>query len=302
MFDAYLRYEWWFAAVQLALAMFGMGATLRGDDFIAVFRQPRAFIVGFVTQVISIPLLALALDAALDPPPGVAFGIVLVAAVPGGAMSNVFTYFARSNVPLSIALTGVVTLTCMATTPVVLRLLAGELVPPDFVMPVGAIAFDIAVCLLIPLALGMAAGAPLPSATRGLIARWCVRGSLAVVVLIAIGAAGAGRLDLAAHGRDTLLLVLLFAFLAQQAGTVPGLLLGLSRADVGAIAIETAVRNVNLALLLNASLFPYAPGAVNPMGDAVLFTALLFGAMSTPLTIPLILVHRRLARRWNEGG
>jgi len=297
MFDLYVRGEWWFAAAQLSLAMFGMGATLRADDFIAVFRQPRAFAVGFVVQIVVIPLIALALDAALDPPPGIAFGIILVAAAPGGAMSNVFTYFAKSNVPLSIALTAVVTLTCMATTPLVLRLLAGDLVPPEFVMPVGAIAFDIAVCLLIPLALGMAAGAPLPTATRALIARWCIRGSLAVVVLIAVGSAGAGRLDVGAHGGGAILLVLLFAFLAQQAGTLAGVLLGLPRADIGAISIEAAIRNTNLALLLKASLFPAVAGVADPMADGVLFTALLFGGLSAPLIIPLILVHRRLARR-----
>ncbi len=56
-----------------------------------------------------------------------------------------------------------------------LRLLAGDLVPPEFVMPVGARALDIAVCLLIPLSLRMAAGAPLPTATHGLTARWCIR-------------------------------------------------------------------------------------------------------------------------------
>jgi BASS family bile acid:Na+ symporter len=297
MFDAYLRYEWWFAAAQLSLAMFGMGATLRADDFIAVFKQPRAFSVGFVVQVVGIPLIALALNAALALPPGIAFGIILVAAMPGGAMSNVVTYFAKSNVPLSIALTAVVTLTCMVTTPLVLRLLGGDLVPDDFVMPVGAIAFDIAVCLLVPLTLGMMAGAPLANATRGLIARWCIRASLAVVLLITIGSAGAGRLDAGAYGGGAVLAVLLFAFLVQQAGTLPGLLFGLARADIGAISIETAIRNTNLALLLKASLFPAVAGVADPLADAVLFTALLFAGLAAPLTIPVIVVHRRLARR-----
>ena len=138
-----IRHEWWFAATQLALAMFGMGATLRLDDFVAVFREPKAFIVGFVIQVVGIPLVALATNAVLQPSPGIAFGLILVAAMPGGAMSNAVTYFARSNVPLSIALTAVVTLSCMLTTPIVLRLLASEFVPLDFSMPVGAIALDI---------------------------------------------------------------------------------------------------------------------------------------------------------------
>jgi BASS family bile acid:Na+ symporter len=302
VFDFYLRHEWWFAAVQLALAMFGMGATLRLDDFIAVFRQPKAFIAGFVIQVIGIPLLALAFNAAAAPPAGVAFGLILVAAMPGGAMSNVVTYFARSNVPLSIALTAVVTLTCMVTTPAVLRLLAGDLVRDDFAMPIGAIAFDIAVCLLVPLALGMMAGAPLRHHTRELVARWCIRGSLAVVLCIAIGSAGAGRLGGDALAGGNLLLIVLFAITVQQAGTLPAWALGLSRPDVGSIAIETSIRNTNLALLLKASLFPVAPGVADPMADGVLVTALLFGAFAAPLTIPLVLVHRWLARSVSSGA
>lgn len=297
MFDFYLRHEWWFAAVQLALAMFGMGATLRLDDFVGVFRQPRAFIAGFVIQVVGIPLLALAFTALLAPPPGVAFGLILVAAMPGGAMSNVVTYFARSNVPLSIALTAVVTLTCMVSTPAVLRLLGGELVRDDFAMPIGAIAFDIAFCLLLPLALGMMAGAPLRHHTRELVARWCIHASLTVVLCIAIGSAGAGRLGGDALAGSTLLTIMLFAIAVQQAGTLPAWGLGLARPDVGAIAVETAIRNTNLALLLKASLFPVTPGVADPMADGVLVTALLYGAFAAPLTIPLVLVHRWLARK-----
>ncbi len=297
VFDFYIRHEWWFAAAQLALAMFGMGATLRLDDFIAVFRQPKAFLIGFVIQVVGIPLVALATNAVLQPSPGIAFGLILVAAMPGGAMSNVVTYFARSNVPLSIALTAVVTLSCMVTTPVVLRLLASDFVPADFAMPIGTIALDIAVCLLLPLAFGMMAGAPLPHRTRGLVARWCIRASLAVVLCIAIGSAGAGRLGGNALAIGGLLTIMAFAFAVQQAGTLPAWALGLRRADVGSIAIETSIRNTNLALLLKASLFPALPGGADPMADGVLVTALLFGAFAAPLTIPLVLVHRWLAKR-----
>lgn len=300
MFQLYLAYEWYFAAVQLALAMLGMGATLRVADFVDVVRRPRALLVGGAVQIVGIPLVAVAANAALQPPSGVAFGLILVAAMPGGAMSNVLTYFAKGNVPLSIALTGLVTLSCIVTTPVVLRLLTGPLVPPDFVMPVASIAFDIAACLLVPLAIGMALGAAAP-ASRGALARWCIRGSLAVVVCIAIGAAGAGRLDPAAYGPAALLAILALAFAAQQAGTLAGWLVGLPRADVGAIAIETNIRNTNLALLLKASLFPAVPDGADPMADAVLFVALLYGGMAGPLAVPLVLLHRRWARREAAG-
>jgi len=293
----YLRHEWWFAAVQLALAMFGMGATLRFDDFVGVFRSPRAFVIGFVGQVVCIPLLALVLNAVLAPAPGIAFGLLLVAAMPGGAMSNVVTYFAKGNVALSIALTAVVTLACTVTTPAVLRLLGAELMRADFHMPIGAIAFDIAACLLVPLVVGMAVGARLPHALRGALASWCVRSSMVVVILIALGSAGAGRLNVGLHGSGAVLAIACLAVVIQLAGSLPGWLLGLRRADVAAVTIETTIRNTNLALLLKASLFPALPGVADPIADGVLFTALCYGAASGPLIIPFVLAHRWSARR-----
>lgn len=295
MFELYVRHEWWFAATQLALAMLGMGATLGADDFIGVFRQPRAFLVGALVQVAGTPLLALALTAVLPVPPGIAFGLLVVSAMPGGAMSNVATYFARGSVALSIALTAVITLTCIATTPVVLRLLAADFVPAAFVMPVGAIALDIAICLLLPLLLGMAVGAVLGStARRGAMARWCIRLSLAVVVCIAIGSAGAGRLEIGAHSVRPLAAIVGLVVAFQIAGTVPGWLLGFSRGEIAALAIESTIRNTNLALLLKVSLFPVTAGVPNPLADGILFVALLYGGLAAPLVIPLIVVHRRL--------
>ena len=69
--------------------MLGMGATLGVDDFVGVFRQPRSFVIGALVQVLGTPLLALALTGLLAPEAGIAFGLMLVSAMPGGAMSNV---------------------------------------------------------------------------------------------------------------------------------------------------------------------------------------------------------------------
>lgn len=298
MFELYVRHEWWFAATQLALAMLGMGATLGADDFVGVFRQPRAFLIGALVQIVGTPLLALALTALLPVPPGIAFGLLVVSAMPGGAMSNVATYFARGSVALSIALTAVITLACIATTPVVLRLLAADFVPAAFAMPVGAIALDIAVCLLLPLLFGMAIGRLLgTTARRGAMARWCIRLSLAVVVCIGVGSAGAGRLDIGAHSVLPLTAIVALIVACQIAGTLPGWLLGLTRGEVAAVAIENTIRNTNLALLLKVSLFPIVPGVPNALADGILFVALLYGGAAAPLVIPLILVHRRLGAR-----
>lgn len=296
MFDFYVRHEYWFAAVQLSLAMLGMGATLRVQDFVAVFRAPRAFALGAVVQVVGVPLAVVAINALVAPPPGVAFGLILVAAMPGGAMSNVATYFAKGNVALSIALTAVITLGCLVTTPAVLELLAADLMRAEFRMPVSVIAFDIGLCLLVPLTLGMMAGAARP-AGRAVFARWCIRASLTVVLCIAIGSAGSGRLDPSAVGPPAFYGIALLILATQLSGTLPGWLAGLPRADLAAMAIETTIRNTNLAILLKASIFPAVLGVADPTADSVLFIALLYAGLAVPASIPLILVHRWLARR-----
>lgn len=294
MSELYLHYEYYFAAAQLATAMFGMGVQLRGRDFVTVFRVPGAFLFGMAAQLVLVPLLALAVGKVLPIPTGIAVGLILVAAVPGGTMSNVITYFARGNIALSIALTSATTLACLVTTPLILRSLSAEALPPDFAMPGGAIAFDIAFCLLLPLSLGMLTGAALPR-WRDPISTWSIRASLFVILLMVIGAAGAGRIDPASQGIAAVAAMLLFAALAQGAALVLGRLRSLPSPDTTAIAIELTVRNTNLAVLIKASLFPVT-AAADPLADGVLYVALLYGGIAGPVALPLVFGHRRLAR------
>jgi BASS family bile acid:Na+ symporter len=85
--------------------MLGMGATLRIRDFVAVFTRPSALLLAIGIQLLLVPLVAWALIVELDPVPGVAIGVALCAAIPGGTMSNVFTFLGRGHVALSIAIT-----------------------------------------------------------------------------------------------------------------------------------------------------------------------------------------------------
>jgi predicted Na+-dependent transporter len=87
------------------MAMFAMGATLHVDDFRTVVRLPRSFLTGLGAQMVLVPLVAFGLLRAVDLDPGVAIGLAIIAAVPGGTVSNVFTYAGTGDVALSIALT-----------------------------------------------------------------------------------------------------------------------------------------------------------------------------------------------------
>ncbi len=288
----YVQHEYWFAATQLLLAMLGMGATLRIADFAAVARTPAAIGLGLFTQLVCVPLLSLGVTWLLSVPPGIAVGLVLVAAVPGGTISNVLTYLARGNAALSIALTGVSTLGCLVTTPVLMQLLAGEHLRADFEMPVGRISSEITFVLLGPLALGMLLGTRRPD-WREPFSRWCIRGSLSVIGLMVVGGIAAERIDPAAYGWVAPGAILLFSVLAMNTGMLLCRLLGLPRRDRIAIGIEAGVRNTNLALLIKASVFPVAVGVADPIADGAFFVALLYGAAALPVALGPVFLNRR---------
>ena len=151
----YLQYEYWFATFQLVLAMLGMGATLSVRDFSDVMREPKAVSLGLIIQIVMVPLIAFLFLQGLGVEGGVAVGIALIASIPGGTTSNIFTFFARGNSALSISITGLTTLACLVTTPVILTLLVSDNLPADFSMPAGQIMIEISLALLLPLALGM---------------------------------------------------------------------------------------------------------------------------------------------------
>ena len=154
MGDFYVEYEYWFAAFQLVMAMLGMGATLTARDFRDVVREPRAVTLGLVVQLVLVPLAALLFLRAFGIQGGLAIGIALVAAIPGGTTSNIFTYFARGNAALSISVTGLTTLACLVTTPLILTLLISDSLPADCRMPTGQIMGEIGLTLLLPLGVG----------------------------------------------------------------------------------------------------------------------------------------------------
>lgn len=292
MGEWYLRHEFHIAALQLAFAMLGIGATLRPAELLDVVRLPKGVAAGVSLQLIGIPLLAVVLMRGLPLTPGVAFGVAILAAVPGGTMSNLITYWARANVPLSVAVTAITTVVCLVTTPLLVQLLVVDAGHAAFEMPVRRIAFELVYCLLAPLAVGMVVGSRI-EASRERFAWLCVRLSFAMIFLMLIGSASAGRVDVTSQGPAALIGLGAFALGAQAIGLLGATLMGLPRSDAVAIAIETTIRNTNLGLLLKATVFPARPGVPDPVADGVLFVVLLYGGFALLAAFPLARAHRR---------
>src|SRR5438045_6401340 len=117
--------EYFLAIAQLVLATLGMGVTLQPRDFGHVVRAPRALALVFIVQLLLAPLLALLIGAALELPLGFVLGMVLMTAMPTGAMAGIFVYLGRGHIALALAAMGMTSLGSLFTTPAVLRVFGG---------------------------------------------------------------------------------------------------------------------------------------------------------------------------------
>ena len=115
----------------LMLVMFGMGLTLRPEDFVIVFKQPKNIVTGCLAQFTIMPLLAFGLGRAFGLEEGLLAGVILVGTCPGGTASNVMTYLSGGDVPLSVGMTSVNTLLSPVLTPAITYLLLRTTVRVD---------------------------------------------------------------------------------------------------------------------------------------------------------------------------
>ena len=107
------------APVCLAIIMFGLGLGLTISDFARVTKIPRDFLAGFLSQVILLPIIAFGLILIIPMPIEIAMGVMIIAAAPGGVVSNVLTKFANGDVALSVSLTAVVSLLAIFIVPLI---------------------------------------------------------------------------------------------------------------------------------------------------------------------------------------
>lgn len=153
-------------AVMIFSIMFGMGASLTIDDFKTVMRYPRGILIGFLSQFGLMPFFAYGLAVFLNLPPAYAIAIILIGCLPGGTTSNMFAYFARGSVALSIAMTTASTVMALLMMPILLEFYTAEFTSAlsaelqtagtgtEFVIPTGNIISSL-ILVLVPVALGM---------------------------------------------------------------------------------------------------------------------------------------------------
>jgi len=144
------------APLVLAIIMLGLGLGLSFKDFTRILKYPKDFFVGFICQLILLPIVAFCVAISLNLPTPIAIGLMIIAAAPGGVTSNVLTKFANGDVALSITLTAVVSLLSILSVPFIVITsanLLGVAISSDISM-VG-IALKMALVVTVPVIIGM---------------------------------------------------------------------------------------------------------------------------------------------------
>ena len=246
----------------LGIIMFGMGMTLRADDFHIVFSRPKDIVIGCLAQFTVMPLLAWTLARAFALDEALTVGVVLVGCCPGGTASNVITYLAHGDLALSVGMTGVSTLLAPVLTPLLVLLLAGKTVDVDVV----GMLLSILWVVILPIGAGLLVKRLWPRQTTAATAYLPALSSLAIcaIVLIVISASAAKLLS---SDLIVILVVMLHNVGGLAVGYVIGTLLGMPAAKRKAVSIEVGMQNSGLAsslATLHFAAYPMAtiPGAV----------------------------------------
>lgn len=239
-----------YISLGLGLIMFGMGLTLEFADFVRVGRMwPRAGL-GVVLQYTVMPLLAWGLCWALHLPDEVAVGVLLVGCCPSGTASNVITFFARADVPLSVAMTLVTTLVAPVVTPALVELFVGQRVAVDFWAMVRSVFWIV----VFPLVDGLVLRRLLRERLRPVLDVFPALSVLAITGIIACVVALNQKTIL-----DFPVLVMLAVMLHNGAGFAIGFwgarVTGARMSTARTIAIEVGMQNSGLAVALAGTFF-----------------------------------------------
>lgn len=234
----------------LGIIMFGMGTTLRTEDFVEIIKRPKLVLVGLLAQFTLMPLIAYVLTVVFKLDPMIAVGVILVGCCPGGTSSNVITFLAKGDVALSVSITSISTLLAPILTPILLKIFAGQLIEIEL----ASMMISITKMVILPILLGLAfhkiLGAKVQIA-NDILPMVSVLG-IAIIIAAVI-----------AVSRDTILISGLLVFIVVALHNCIGYLLGyllaklsgFSEAQRRAIMVEVGMQNSGLGAALAATYF-----------------------------------------------
>ncbi|WP_442597635.1 bile acid:sodium symporter family protein [Parapusillimonas sp. JC17] len=234
----------------LGIIMFGMGLTLSKNDFAEVFKRPGTVMIGVLGQFIIMPGLAWLLSTALQLPPEIAVGVILVGCCPGGTASNVMAFLARGDVALSVAITSVTTLLAPVVTPALIYLLASQWLE----VSAAAMFWSIVQVVVLPIILGLIAQSLLKEKVKACVDVLPLVSVIAIVAIVAAVVAGSQQ-KIATSGLLIFTVVVLHNGLGLLLGYWLAKLSGLSVAQRKTLSIEVGMQNSGLGVALASAHF-----------------------------------------------
>lgn len=273
----------YFLPITLAIITLGMGLSLTERDFKNIFLQPKAVITGIFSQIIVLPAIAFLVASLTNLDPVFKVGLIIIAACPGGATSNLITYLLTGNIALSISMTALNSLITLITIPIIVHLSLDVFIQQssDIQLPVGETIIKIFLLTILPAYTG----------TR--IRKWKTKLAdklqrplkvllplLLLVVYMGVIFIDQGTEE--ATRRDFFKLIpsaLSLNFAAMLAGWIFARIVNLGRRNQFTISIEVGLQNSALAIFVASSLLKNQSMALVPVvyGSFTFFTTLLFG-------------------------
>jgi BASS family bile acid:Na+ symporter len=244
----------------LALVIFGVALELSFADFRRLLTEPRAVFAALFSQLLVLPLLTFGLIWWMEPAPGLALGLMMTAACPGGNMSNVLTHWSGGRTSVSMSATTISSLISPITTPLTFALLGGlnpatQAALQQIRVPVLELVMTIVVALVLPLLAGMTLASKKPELARRLLLPLRRFGLIVFFGFVLVAIVANGQLFLRVLSL-LFVLVLLHNLLALVSGFGVGTLFRVSEGERRAITFETGIHNTALGLTLVFSYFP----------------------------------------------
>lgn len=235
----------------LAFIMFGLGMELTVADFTRLAQMPKPVLVGIFGHTIILPVVAFAMIAVFEVPTAFALGLMVVAACPGGAVSNLWTYLARGDVALAVTLTALSALVAVFWVPVLLNLTLAYFVgtSADIRMPIGDTMVHIALLTVVPVGTGMAVHRYATGFARRM-QRVVKLLSVAFLMLAVVGILVRGKNELPMMLATAGLPVLAYNFVVMAAGLALARAFRLTPRQVITIPMEIGIQNVIMAATL----------------------------------------------------
>ena len=243
----------------LGIVMFGMGLTLKLEDFKIVFSRPKDVIIGCIAQFTIMPLLAFVLTKVFNLPVELAVGVILVGTCPGGTSSNVITYLSKGDVALSVGMTGVSTILAPFMTPALTYLLAGQSVDVNMM----SMFLSIIKVVIIPIVLGFVINTFFGKTTAELV-KVLPLVSVGAIVAIVAAVVSANSAKIMTCGLLIVAVVMLHNVCGYLLGFGIGKMLKLDMSKCKAISIEVGMQNSGLATSLATVHFAQYPLATIP--------------------------------------